>query len=258
MAISKKRFSLIELLIVVAVIAILISLVQPALRNAIKNAQLVVCINNLHHVSTGFLLFGEDTKHLPPSFGGGGIAWAPLTREYLGSGESFVCPNTRFADGRDLYSKWDVQYGSGLPAQYGYDEDEIRVVTHWGEWIGVPQPKFPIAYGVNNNGTRTGKPTRGTGDVGNEAYISKMVNPSEFIMISDSYTNGVYDGFIDYRMAWGEKIDWGRHFYGAVIGWGDGHATLEDTLDYTRNNGLSSLATIEVIRKWNLGYDDGR
>lgn len=46
MCAKNKRFTLIELLIVVAVIAILLSLLQPALKNAIENARRVLCVNN--------------------------------------------------------------------------------------------------------------------------------------------------------------------------------------------------------------------
>lgn len=51
----KKFFTLIELLIVIAIILILISLIQPALKKAIYLANLTVCKNNLKQI--GFVSF---------------------------------------------------------------------------------------------------------------------------------------------------------------------------------------------------------
>lgn len=251
----KKLFSLIELLIVVAIIIILVSLLQPALRKAIEQAHLAVCLSNLKQVTIGFMLFSEDQKYLPQANRGNDITWAPLTREYLsGVGEVFVCPQTRFADGDPIDSYWEKEYGSGRPAEYGYDQDEVRVVRSWNM---ENRPRFVLAYGVNNNGTSLKKPTWGTGDWGNEAYVNRMANPGKFLMVGDSYTNGVWDGMIDYRGgAWGERIDWGRHSYGAVLGWGDGHAGFEDALDFTRGGpNYHSLSNEEVRKMWNIEYN---
>lgn len=46
-----KPFSLIELLVVVAIIAILLTLIQPGLRNAIYTANITVCKNNLKQIA---------------------------------------------------------------------------------------------------------------------------------------------------------------------------------------------------------------
>lgn len=57
---KNKCFSLIELLIVVAIIAILASLIQPALRKAIESAKLVTCLNNLRQINLFQNSFAED------------------------------------------------------------------------------------------------------------------------------------------------------------------------------------------------------
>lgn len=60
-----KRFSLIELLIVVAIIIILISIIQPALRKAIIQAEYVLCTNKMKQLHTGQILYTEDQKVFP-------------------------------------------------------------------------------------------------------------------------------------------------------------------------------------------------
>ena len=53
----KRKFTLIELLIVVAVIVILISLLLPALKKAQKQAQMVSCISNQRSCIQGVLSY---------------------------------------------------------------------------------------------------------------------------------------------------------------------------------------------------------
>lgn len=58
--IRKTIFTLIEMLIVVAIILILLSLIQPALKNAIEQALRVSCLNNLRHWSMAIFTHSDD------------------------------------------------------------------------------------------------------------------------------------------------------------------------------------------------------
>ena len=58
--ICKKSFSLIELLIVIAVMAILIAMLFPALRKAHNTAQRLTCIGNLKTIGQGVIFYAED------------------------------------------------------------------------------------------------------------------------------------------------------------------------------------------------------
>lgn len=57
---KRNPFTLIELVIVVAVLMILISLVQPTLSRTLKIAKLTECISNLKHLAIGFQLYSEN------------------------------------------------------------------------------------------------------------------------------------------------------------------------------------------------------
>lgn len=59
---SSKAFTLIEMLIVVAIIAILASLLLPVLQNAQQSAQTIVCTNNLKNVSMASTMYCEDNS----------------------------------------------------------------------------------------------------------------------------------------------------------------------------------------------------
>ena len=57
---NAKRFSLIELLIVVAVIAILVGLLLPALNKARETAQAINCVSNLKQIGVGLAAYTAD------------------------------------------------------------------------------------------------------------------------------------------------------------------------------------------------------
>jgi len=67
----KKFFSLMELLIVVAVIVILAGLLLPALNAARDKAYGVSCVNNLKTIGNAGVMYQNDYQdYFPPSYGG--------------------------------------------------------------------------------------------------------------------------------------------------------------------------------------------
>jgi prepilin-type N-terminal cleavage/methylation domain-containing protein len=63
---SVSAFTLIEVLVVVAIIALLISILVPSLRRAREQAKATLCLSNLKQQGTGFSTYQADHKgHLP-------------------------------------------------------------------------------------------------------------------------------------------------------------------------------------------------
>ncbi len=59
-SVMKKRFTLIELLIVIAIIAILAALLLPALGKAKALALKISCVGNLKQVTQAFTLYSNN------------------------------------------------------------------------------------------------------------------------------------------------------------------------------------------------------
>jgi prepilin-type N-terminal cleavage/methylation domain-containing protein len=93
-----RGFTLVELLVVLAILAMLASLLLPALARAREHARRIQCISNLKQVSLGFKIYTHDHEgnypwHTPVSDGGtyGPFAAAPW-RNFLAAANELTTP----------------------------------------------------------------------------------------------------------------------------------------------------------------------
>lgn len=70
----RHPFSLVELLVVISIIAILAGMLMPALGQSRRTAQKIKCINNLHQIGLGALLYCGDNRGFFPPQGGMGYS----------------------------------------------------------------------------------------------------------------------------------------------------------------------------------------
>src|SRR5438477_10460943 len=95
----RRAFSLIELLVVILIIAVLIALLMPALHIAREHSLRVQCMNNLRQIGAGFVLYNNETGHLPMRFNNLTLSsdeyWGydeELMRIKACVGKTFICP----------------------------------------------------------------------------------------------------------------------------------------------------------------------
>ncbi|HXY37442.1 MAG TPA: DUF1559 domain-containing protein, partial [Planctomycetaceae bacterium] len=74
---SRRGFTIIELLVVVAIIAVLVSLLLPAVQSARESARRTQCKNNLHQLGLAAFNFEAATRNFPTS--GEGLDYTTAT-----------------------------------------------------------------------------------------------------------------------------------------------------------------------------------
>src|ERR1044071_9849182 len=86
---DRNSFTMIELLVVVAIIAVLAAILLPALQNAKEQAKRTQCMNSLRQVSIALIVMADehdgylDDAHL-------GTNWLYAVPSYLGGSSSLV------------------------------------------------------------------------------------------------------------------------------------------------------------------------
>ncbi|MEI7657441.1 MAG: prepilin-type N-terminal cleavage/methylation domain-containing protein [Phycisphaerae bacterium] len=141
-----RAFSLIELLVVVAVIALLVAIVLPALGSSRETARGVACASNLRQVMAATRVYADQHRGLSPaigvpyaslpnwalavqaSFGGGGETPGDL----YAAGSILVCPTSRATFGRDMQRTYAINATghaglAGDPDHYDAVQAHIRL-----------------------------------------------------------------------------------------------------------------------------------
>lgn len=127
-----KAFTLVELLVVVAILALLIALLLPALNKARDAAKEVVCQSNVRQIGMGFLMWAQEHRGRTPSFHDNHPSY-----NFDGT-----CAFYRIGDGREGFNKayecpfdwsdekvFDEQYNSvplSYVLNYATDKTDLR------------------------------------------------------------------------------------------------------------------------------------
>lgn len=163
-------FTLVEMLVVIAVIAILASLLLPALGSIQEKGRNAQCVNNLRQMGVGLMLYvgDHDGALIPgaqPAQSGG--RWYNVLDAYMGNEEQGSL--TKFASGNR--PSWQR-----CPSKV-FNSSEMNHVT--------------VGYGWNYYGDNAGHDGFGNsiGDSNGRGYGSRLVEvtkPSKTIIIGDS------------------------------------------------------------------------
>ena len=122
---SKRGFSLVELLVVVAIIVVLLALLFPSLKGARRLADKTACGSNLKQMGVGMTGHMMDNEgRYPAHRSPGGVTtttwnWHDKIAVYMGKGyEVFLCPS------KTIWQSTSVP-GKTYPVLYGNSKDYL-------------------------------------------------------------------------------------------------------------------------------------
>ena len=107
----RRGFTLIELLVVISIIALLVSILLPALNKAKQLAKAAICMSNLHQWALVFKEYTNDYKGLFPDDCDAEHGYLTATRPYAKNEKLRLCPRatkTAAEGGRQPLAAWHI------------------------------------------------------------------------------------------------------------------------------------------------------
>jgi prepilin-type N-terminal cleavage/methylation domain-containing protein len=195
----KKVFTLIELLIVIAIIAILASMLLPALNKARSKAKQIQCANNLKQNGTAFVLYRQDHDGYYPGYANFNLPvyWPYLILQYTKCPEAMVCPTADASVMNDVKIKKSggnnfYYFKQWYIPSYGYNYYIGRARNNGGIMLGAKDNAINKSSNkillVDNTRRVSGEPQIGIG-----YYIANFY-PSdwEVIPVHEKFVNALW------------------------------------------------------------------
>ena len=121
---TRCGFTLIELLVSISVIAVLMSLILPAVNNAREAARRTECLNNVKNLSLALLNVTEAKKRFPAA-----AYWGGPDKNNPGPHHNWVVEILSWIDRRDLADRWDHGQQLTFPANLALADTHIQVLA---------------------------------------------------------------------------------------------------------------------------------
>lgn len=134
-----SAFTLVELLVVVAIIAILASILLPALSRAREASNRAVCVNNLKQWGIVFATYANENKGLYPPVG---VNWSRCTEAYPSYKGCYADDIFATPSGPHVYPEYcsDVGIYFCPSALSGRCKEDLLVKGSWLSSTGQPDP----------------------------------------------------------------------------------------------------------------------
>jgi prepilin-type N-terminal cleavage/methylation domain-containing protein/prepilin-type processing-associated H-X9-DG protein len=173
---SRRAFTLIELLTVIAIIGILAAIIIPTIGKVRDTAKTSQCVSNMRQIGIALALYATDNKNVLPAAGAVSNSWVPAVEPYLPKRKSgagsldnsvFVCP----------------------AAEKTYTAPATSIAYSYTVLGGFLVQAAPTTF----DGTATGR------------HMATIVNPSRAAWLTDgrenSFSNGISYAYISMSQA---------------------------------------------------------
>ncbi len=119
----RSGFTLIEMLVVLAVIAILAAILYPVFASAREKARAAACLSNYHQIGMAVQMYAQDSSGETPTNGGSFSGLIADCQPYTHETGIFICPDDydRLTEGRAGSYRMASLY-QGKPLDCGWDD----------------------------------------------------------------------------------------------------------------------------------------
>lgn len=186
---QSPAFSLVELLVVIAVVAILAALLLPALSRSRETAKEARCTNNLKQIYAGFLLYQSDNDGRFP----GGFRWIHQQEWYnanFAGGKDGWDTNIPPAKLRPLFPYLGASDVFGCPADVGIDVINRDGVIFSPSCFATWGLSYHYNFGYPKGGVPDSPDERYSGIAGHK--MDSIKSPARFLVMHEPPT---YSGY---------------------------------------------------------------
>ncbi|MCK4624616.1 MAG: type II secretion system protein [Phycisphaerae bacterium] len=179
-----RAFTLVELLVVVAIIALLVSILLPTLGKAKEQTRIVVCKMNLKGLGLAFIQYAVEAQDRYPAgagWGGDPPIWDDRSVEFYNNKKMLHCPSDKISR-EAWYNRRGVSDDSRYPRSYSINIE----VSYRGDSV----------YGANYDPPYNGDdrfPWPGIG----VAKTTDIEAPSDTIFLGESWEQPYYGNYSD-------------------------------------------------------------
>ena len=212
----QRAFTLIELLVVIAIIAILAAILLPVLEHAKQSAMRVQCMNSLHQIQTGWIMYNsDDNGKFPMNIAGAAgtnLDWVANQENYTGDPSSTnwaLLVDAHHSQLAPYVPNWKVykcpadqskQFGlSGQPRVRSYSMSQAigpnqqGTANGQGKWLGS----------LNDSGVvnlpSTSSQTYYTVYI-QESMMIGALGPADIIVLVEEHPDSINDGAFAFSM----------------------------------------------------------